>query len=118
MSERINAGRLRWSLQLYRRATETGRGNTKIEAFRLLAEVKADKTDVSDGEKFRAAQVGASIETRFLIRRNPTTATIDSKDRCVCEGRHYEIVGVKDIGRRRGREITAVARTDQLKIHE
>ncbi len=37
---------------------------------------------------------------------------IDPKDRVRFEGRVYDIVGVKEIGRREGLEITAVARPD------
>lgn len=69
--------------------------------------VWAGKTPVSDGERFRAGQVGAAITDRFKVRYSSFTAAITTADRLVCEGRTYAITGIKEIGRREGFEITA-----------
>ena len=73
----------------------------------------ADKRDMSDGERWRAGEVQAHITTRFVLRWSPFTAEIDPRDRLVCEGVTYEIVGAKDgAGRRQHREFTCARRND------
>jgi SPP1 family predicted phage head-tail adaptor len=74
--------------------------------------VWASKQDVSDGERYRASEVSAQLTTRFQVRWSMFTADITPKDRLTCEGITYNIVGMKEIGRRVGREITAAARID------
>lgn len=77
-----------------------------------LGTVWASKADISDGERWRAGQVQAHVTTRFRLRWSSVTAGLTAKDRVTCEGRTYDIVAVKEIGRREGVEITAAARTD------
>ena len=76
--------------------------------------VWAQKTDVSDGERWRAGEVQAQITTRFLVRYSTFTAAITPKDRLVCEGLTYDIHGIKEPPgtRRQWVEITASARND------
>ena len=74
--------------------------------------VWASKADISDGERWRAGEVSAQVTTRFRVRWNGTTSAITPKDRLACEGREYDITGIKEIGRREGLEITAAARAD------
>lgn len=74
--------------------------------------VWGSKKDVSDGERYRASEVSAQVTTRFQVRYSTFTADITPKDRLVCEGRTYDIVGIKQLGRRVGFEITAAARID------
>jgi head-tail adaptor len=74
--------------------------------------VWAEKLDISDGERLRGEQVGASITTRFRVLYSPVYADLNAKDALLLEGRRYDIVGVKEIGRREGLEITATATTD------
>jgi hypothetical protein len=57
--------------------------------------------------------VQANITTRFRVRWSTFTAGITPKDRLICEGVEYDITGIKDIGRREFREITAAARADK-----
>lgn len=81
-------------------------------AFAELATVWAEKLEISDGERARQSGVEASATTRFRIRWSTTVAGLNPKDRVVCEARTYDIVGVKELGRREGLEITAVRRAD------
>jgi head-tail adaptor len=74
--------------------------------------VWASKTDISDGERFRAGEVAAHITSRFQVTHSKFTAALTPKDRLVCEGRTFDIVGIKQIGRRVMLEITAAARAD------
>ena len=86
--------------------------NNPVKIWQELAIVWAAKTDVSDSERLAAQEVGAEISTRFRIRWSLQVRDIDPKDRVRFEGRLYDIVGVKEIGRREGLEITAVARPE------
>jgi SPP1 family predicted phage head-tail adaptor len=73
----------------------------------------ASRRDISDGERWRAGEVQAQVTTRFIVRWSAFTSAITPKDRLVCEGRTYEIVGIKEgSGRRQWIEITCAARND------
>ena len=75
----------------------------------------AKKTDVSDGERVRAAAQSQEITSRFLVRSDALTRTITGKDRLQCRGVSYEVTGTKETDDRDdGIEITTVARPDQV----
>lgn len=69
-------------------------------------EVWASKRDVSDSERFAAGSITAGMMTRFQVRYSAFTAGIRETDRLICEGSTYGIVGIKEIGRRVGLEMT------------
>jgi SPP1 family predicted phage head-tail adaptor len=72
--------------------------------------VAAQYTPISDGERVRAEQVGASVTDRFLIRWSSVAASLTPADQVLFEDRVYGITAVKPVGRRVGLEITASAR--------
>lgn len=74
----------------------------------------AKKVDASDGERFRAAQQGQELSTRFTVLSDSLTRTITGKDVLMCEGLPYHVVSTKELGLRRhdGIEITTTARPD------
>lgn len=73
----------------------------------------ASKKDVSDGERMAAGWIEATVVSRFLVRWSAFTAALTPKDRLVCGGLAYEIIGIKEgDGRRRWLEITATGRND------
>lgn len=72
----------------------------------------ASKQDISDGERWRAGEVQAHVTTRFMIRWSGFAAAINPGWRLVCEGREYDIFGIKELDRRRFIEVTAAARND------
>ena len=96
-------------------AVDDGFSETEGE-FAVFIKVWAKKTDASDGERVRAAEQGAEITSRFLIRSTERSRTITPKDRLVYHGRAgdrpYNITGVKEVGDD-GLELTATARLDQ-----
>ena len=109
----MEAGKLDRRVQ-FRRFTLIDDGFAQVESwvdYGLPA--WAQRRFVSDGEQVAAAQVAARITARFLVRWTFATGAITPKDRLICEGREYDITGVKEIGRREGVEITAAARADQ-----
>ena len=107
------AGDLQWKVQV-RRLTTSDDGFTSAAGIwaDLGDRIPAEKTDVSDGERWRAGEVATAIMSRFRLRWSSFTAGITPKDRLVCDGREYEIVGLKEIKRRAWLEITGVARSD------
>ena len=96
------------------RASLTDDGFGQVEVFEPHgAPEPAAKKDVSDGERWRAGEVQAHITTRFTVRWYAFTADLTPRDRLTCEGRSYDISGIKEVGgRRRWLEITAAARAD------
>lgn len=74
----------------------------------------AKKTDVSDGEKIRAAQQGQQLTTRFTVLSDSLTRTITGKDIIMLDEVSYEVTGTKEVGegRRDGIEITAASQPD------
>ena len=75
--------------------------------------------DAVDLGAVRAAQVGASVTTRFVVRFDSLTKTLTAADRIVYDGKVYAISGLKETeGRRDGIEITASTGTDNLVTSE
>lgn len=77
----------------------------------------AKKTDISDGERVRAAEQSQEITARFLVRSDELTRTITGKDVVMYIGKAgrtaFEVVGTKEsVDREDGIEISAVARPD------
>lgn len=108
----LAAGKLDRRIALQRFTATRDALNNPVDAWLLLATVWASKLDVRDSERFAAKEVGAEIGTRFQLRYSATVADLNPKDRISYNGRTYDIVGVKEIGRREGLEITAIARAD------
>lgn len=99
----------------FQRATLNDDGLSQVEEWADHGSpVWAQKTDVSDGERWRADEVQAEITTRFLVRYSGFTADLTPKDRLISDGVEYNITGIKEgAGRRQWLEITAAARADQ-----
>lgn len=83
-----------------------------VETWQTFATVWASKRDVSDRERVAAAEVAAEITTRFQILWSSTVAGLTPRDRCQCDQLIYDILAVRELGRREGIEITAAARID------
>lgn len=104
----IAAGTLDRRLQVMRAALVDD-GYARIEQFQAYGQpIRAARRDVSDGERIRAEQVGSTITTRFIVRRNSFTLTLTVKDRLICDGAEFAITGIKELGRE-GFELTASA---------
>jgi head-tail adaptor len=97
----------------FRRATLTDNGLEMAEVWANHGTPRsASRADISDGERWRAGEVQAHVTTRFVVHSDSLTAAVTPKDRLVCEGRTYDISGIKEVGRGRFLEITAAARAD------
>ena len=68
---------------------------------------------VKDGERFGNAEAIATITHRFQILWDVNMwDQLDPKCRITFDGRTYDVVAVKEIGRREGIEISATARAE------
>lgn len=74
--------------------------------------IAARRTPISDGERGRADQILATATDRFLIRWAQAWSNVGPTWELECEGVRYGIVGVKEVGRREGLELTCVRRAD------
>ncbi|MHC9236980.1 head-tail adaptor protein [Pseudooceanicola sp. 502str34] len=107
------ASALQGSIQVRRRtASDDGFTSAAGDFADLGTPVRAERTDLSDAERWRAGEVAASVMARFLVRWSPFTASITPKDRLISEGQDFAIVGLKEVARRQWIEITGSARAD------
>jgi SPP1 family predicted phage head-tail adaptor len=111
----LRAGGLDRRITILRYGMTRNADNEPIEAWVDVGKRWASKEDVSDGEKVRAAQVGASVTTRFRVRNDSLTRTLTGADRISYKGKVYSISGIKETeGRNDGFEITASAAADPV----
>lgn len=108
----MQAGNLDRKVTLERFTTTRDVYNAPVQNWTTLATVSAAFEPLSDGERFRASETGATATARFRIRYSTTVASLNAKDRLTFEGTAYAILHVKQLGRRNGIEITATARAD------
>lgn len=116
---RIGAGELDRRITIMRAETVDDGTATVLGEPIAIGSRRAKKTDVSDGERVRAAEQSQQITSRFLVRADPLTRTIDGKDTLIYHGKHgeaaYQVTGTKDSSEREdGIEISAVARPDAV----
>lgn len=110
----MKAGALDRRVQ-FRRAGLSDDGFSQVETWADHGSaVWAAKKDLSDAERARAGEVSALVTTRFLVRWSTFSAGVTPKDRLICEGREYDITGIKEsAGRHAAIEMTCAARADQ-----
>lgn len=107
------AGELDRRITIQRYGITYNEDNEPVEGFSDLATVWASAQYASDGERVRAAEVGATITIRFQIRYSSTVASVNPKDRVLYDGKVFDISAVKELGRREGLEISAAAAADE-----
>jgi SPP1 family predicted phage head-tail adaptor len=108
----MKSGSLDRFVTLRRATVTTDAMNAQVLTWADLARVPCKYTPVSDGERWRAAEMNASITARFVIRYSNNIADIGPKDRLIYEGREFDIVGAKELQRLDGIEISAAARAE------
>ena len=110
----LNAGKLDRRVQ-FRRSVLVDDGFSQVEEWQDHGSpIFAAKREVSDAERGNASQVQADITARFTVRWSDFTADISPADRLTCEGRDFNITGIKETPDRRRRmlELTCSARAD------
>jgi SPP1 family predicted phage head-tail adaptor len=113
----MTAGRLDRRLTIRRATPAANRFNEPVLIWSDLVTVWAGRRDASANESYRAQEVGAEITTRFTVRWSAAIADVNPRDRVRVDGRDYDITAVRDVDRRRWREIDAVARADTAEVN-
>ena len=108
----MRAGDRNRRIVLRRAANATDDYGGRVSLWTTLATVWAQHLPLSDGERVRAAQAGASATDRFRILKGTAWADLNAQDQLTFAGRTYAIDGVKPIENGVGLEITATARSD------
>ena len=108
----MKAGKLDRRVTLQRFTSTVDAYNEPVLTWATLAVRWASYEPLSDGERFRAGETAADASARFVIRWSSTVEDLNPKDRLTFDGVTYQILRVKEIGRREGLEITAAARAD------
>ena len=108
----LDAGKLDRKITLQRFTETRDEYNEPVQLWATLATRSASYEPMSDGERFRAGETAANASARFVIRWSSAVATLNPKDRLQYEGETWQIMHVKEIGRREGLEITAGTRAD------
>ena len=109
----LAAGDLDRLITLQAQTTQKTKLNEPVEVWGDVGDVWASFEPLSDGEQRRALEVGAAMTARFRIRWAVEVRELNPKWRVLFDGLTFDIVGVKEIGRREGWEISAVTRTDR-----
>lgn len=109
----MDAGKLDRRISIQRYGISYNADNEPIEGFTDLATVWASVQYASDGEKARAGEVAATVSVRFQTWWSTAVSTVNPKDRVAYDGKVFDIVGVKELGRREGLEISAAAPADE-----
>jgi len=108
----LSAGDLDRRVTLERFTTTVDSFNEPVKAWGVLAVRAASYEPIKDGERFRAGETAATASARFVIRYSAAVANLNPKDRLTFDGDTWQILHVKEIGRREGLEITATVRAD------
>lgn len=108
----LAAGKLDRRIVLQRFSETRDAYNEPVKTWATLASRSASYEPLSDGERFRAGETAATASARFVIRWSSAVSSLNSKDRLTFDGDTYEIVRVKEMGRREGLEITVAGRAD------
>jgi SPP1 family predicted phage head-tail adaptor len=106
------AGKRDRRILILRATTSPDAYNEPIETWSTLVSLWAEYKPLSDGERYRAGEMNASIMARFSILHATVNRTIDPRDRIQFDGRTWDITGVKAVDRNNGIEISATARAD------
>lgn len=108
----MDAGRLDRRITILRDAPVNNSFNEPVSVWGDHAIVWAGFKPVSDGEKWASGQTLASAIVRFTVRWSSQVSDVDPRDRITFDGRTYDILGIKEVGRREYLEITAAARAE------
>jgi SPP1 family predicted phage head-tail adaptor len=100
------AGRLDQAVVIQRKVVIQDDFGQPIETWTDWRIVKMNKRDVRAEERFRSNQELATETAVFVTHWVNGVLTTD---RLITDGKTYDIVGLAEIGRRNGLEITAVA---------
>lgn len=95
------------------RVTKNNTPSGLVETVSDLCTVWAARKDASDSEKSAAGTIMSVLMSRFTVRSTTATRGIRPSDKIIEKALTFDIVGIKELGRRDFLEITAQARLDR-----
>lgn len=107
MARNIGSGALDRKIEIQRATSATDGFGGLQKTWSKLVSAWAAFYPVSDGEKWRAGKVEATETARFTVRYNRVLAGVTGADRLLFDGKTWQIIGTKEIGRAMWIEITA-----------
>ena len=108
----MQAGKLDRRITIQRATITYDALNNPVETWAALATVWGSKLDYIGSENVAAHEVGAQMTTTFRIRWSNKVSGLNPKDRLSFDSKTWNILNVKEISRKEGLEVIAVARTD------
>lgn len=110
----VTAGALDRRITFERYTSVADALNEEVKTWAALATRWARREDVSDGERIAAGELGAYQVSRFVVRSDDVTRTINPKDRISYSGSLWNIQSAKETshGRRAFIEVRAVRAAD------
>ena len=101
----IRAGQLDRVVTIQERVvTENSVGEDTYDWVDLATGVRAQVIQQSGREIFRAGSIQTAVDTLFVMRYRPDVSV---SNRIVYNGKAYNLYSVRELGRRRGLEISA-----------
>lgn len=100
----IQAGELRWSIQIKRKSSTTDEFGSLIENWTgVTMTIKANVKNISGGENVNGKEIFNSSKMLFTTYYRDIKET----DRIVFNSKEYNIISIVEIGLKQGLEITA-----------
>jgi SPP1 family predicted phage head-tail adaptor len=109
----MRAGKLDRRITIERKTVTLSDRGQETLTWSTLATVWAEKRENTGSERFAREQiVGATLVT-FRIRWSDAVSAVTVEDRVGFDGRTFEIMAVREIGRREGVELDCTAHGDE-----
>lgn len=105
----LAAGDLDRRIELQRRVVVTNRLNEEVSSWVTFRHCWAERLPVSDGERAQADQTVAVVADRWRIRWAEAVRGLGGDCRLIYGAEVHEVVGVKELGRRIGLEISTTS---------
>jgi len=110
----MRLGKLNKRIAIRRVSSSTRNGlNEAIDVWAEFGRFMAEQVQQTPTEGWKADQTAAQVTRIWRLRWTARAATISPSDRLVCDGREFSIIGVTEIGRRVGVQITGIAYSEE-----
>lgn len=108
----MRAGKLDRRITIQRKPVTQSDSGQEVVTWVDVATVWAEKINVKGLERFAVQQLIGQALMTFRFRWSVTVSEITSTHRILLDGRDFDITDVREIGRRQGIEIDALARSE------
>lgn len=88
---------------------DDGFSSEGLTSWTDIMTLSASAIPVNDAERFSAGGIKSTSMYRWIVRHSVAASRITPQNRLIYGREIFEIVGIKELGRRRGYEITGVS---------